>query len=182
MNNGMGGMSMTGMNMGNMGMNNGMGGMGMNNGMGGMGMNNGMGGMVMTGMNMGNMGMMDQFNQMQAMQQQILNSQGNNSQFQSNVGSNNPNQSISNSDNFINIKFRKNEMGGDREIVVQCTLNDRVSDIIEKYRSKSGDPDQTKKFIFNAKALNPTLTASEAGLSNQATIFVVTTHNVKGAY
>ncbi len=40
---------------------------------------------------------------------------------------------------------------------------------------------QKKKFIFNAKALNPSLTVAEAGLNEGANIFVVNTAGVKGA-
>ena len=197
------GMQNMGMNTGmqNMGMNTGMQNMGMNTGMPNMGMNTGMNqgfgmnnmgmnpnfgmnmGMGNMGMNMG-MGMMGQFNnQMQTLNKmnEILNAQGNNSQIQNNMGNSNPNQSFSNNQG-ITILFRKNDMNNNEQIAVQCTPDEKVADIIQKYRSKSGDKDLTKKFIFNAKALNPNLTVSEAGLNNQANIFVVTTQNVKGAY
>ena len=67
-------------------------------------------------------------------------------------------------------------------IAVQCSSDEKVSKIIEKYRSKANDRDDTKRFIFNAKELNKNLTASEAGLQNRANVFVVTTKGVKGAY
>ena len=56
-----------------------------------------------------------------------------------------------------------------------------MSDLIEKYRKKSLDRDQTKKFIYNGKNLNQYLTCSDAGLFNNSEIFVVNTENVKGA-
>ena len=37
-----------------------------------------------------------------------------------------------------------------------------------------------KKFIFNGFALNPDLTAVEAGLHNNATIYVVATKGIRG--
>ena len=43
--------------------------------------------------------------------------------------------------------------------------NDKISTAIEKYRNKSGDTDNTKKFEFNAKSLDPLLTIIEAGLN-----------------
>ena len=35
--------------------------------------------------------------------------------------------------------------------MVQCFPNEKVSEIIEKYRVKSQDRDTCKKFIFNEK-------------------------------
>ena len=67
-------------------------------------------------------------------------------------------------------------------IMVQCMNEDKVSSVIEKYRSKASDNDTTKKFIFNAKNLNPSLTVAEAGLTNNANIFVVATKGIKGAF
>ena len=57
--------------------------------------------------------------------------------------------------------------------MVQCMPDERVSEIIEKYRNKSGDYDLSKKFIYNARALYPKLTVAEAELTNNANIFVV---------
>ena len=59
-------------------------------------------------------------------------------------------------------------------------LEDKVSDAIEKYRNDSNDRDQTKKFIFNAKPLHPSLKLIEAGITNNANVFVVVTKGIKG--
>ena len=59
--------------------------------------------------------------------------------------------------------------------IYDCYPDQKVSSIIEQYRSKSGDYDSSKKFIFNAKNLSPLLTVAEAGISNNANIFVVKT-------
>jgi len=67
-------------------------------------------------------------------------------------------------------------------IMVQCMPEEKVSEVIEKYRSKSGDRDPTKKFIFNAKNLAPGLSIAEAGITNNANIFVVATKGIKGAF
>ena len=48
--------------------------------------------------------------------------------------------------------------------------------------NKTGDYDQEKKFIFNAKLLNQDLSVAEAGLHNNSNIFVVATKGIKGAY
>ena len=61
---------------------------------------------------------------------------------------------------------------------LQCFLDEKISDVIKKYRVKSGDFDLTKIFIFNAKNLNQSLTVAEAGLSNLCNIFVVKTLRV----
>ena len=59
--------------------------------------------------------------------------------------------------------------------------DDKVSSVIEKYRMKANDRDDSKKFIFNAKNLTPSLTVAEAGITNNANIFVVATKGIKGA-
>ena len=85
----------------------------------------------------------------------------------------------------MSIIFRASGAGGEQNrppITIQCLGDEKVSDIIKKYRIKADDKDESKKFIFNAKALNVTLTVAEAGLTNNANVFVVTTKGVKGAY
>ena len=60
-------------------------------------------------------------------------------------------------------------------IHVKFKPDDKVSKIIEEYRRQSGDQDPNKKFIFYAKNLKPNLSADEAGLCNNSSIFVVAT-------
>ena len=80
--------------------------------------------------------------------------------------------------------FRSSGQGGPQTapVMVQCMPDDKVQSVIDRYRSKSGDNDPSKKFIFNAKNLSPSLTVAEAGIANNANIFVVTTKGVKGAF
>ena len=59
--------------------------------------------------------------------------------------------------------------------------DEKVSEIIQKYRAKSNDRDDTKKFIYNAKQLNQDLTVAEAGIMNNSNIFVVATKGIKEA-
>ena len=77
----------------------------------------------------------------------------------------------------ISVVFRQSELPDDlskREpIWIYCYPEQKVSSIIEQYRSKSGDHDPFKKFIFNAKNLSPNLTVAEAGILNNANILVV---------
>ena len=58
--------------------------------------------------------------------------------------------------------------------MVQCMSDEKVSEVIEKYRMFTGDRDPTKKFIFNARPISQTLTVAETGLTNNANIFVIT--------
>ena len=60
-------------------------------------------------------------------------------------------------------------------IMVNVKENEKISDIIQKYRQKSSNYDINIKFIWNAKDLNHSLTVAEAGLTNNANIFVVKT-------
>ena len=56
---------------------------------------------------------------------------------------------------------------------IYCKPYEKVSEIIKRYRNKASDFEDNKKFIFNAKELNQSLTADEAGILNNANIFVV---------
>ena len=81
----------------------------------------------------------------------------------------------------FNVIFRTSGAKGqeDGPIMIQYTPNDKVSDIIEKYRNKANDHDDTKKFIFNAKNLNTSLSVAEAGITNNSPIFVVATKDIQ---
>ena len=118
---------------------------------------------------------MNPINQMAAMMQNFKLNENN---------SNIPSQSEENQtySGYINLEFRiSGNEGINKGYEIQAKLDEKVSEIIERYRVKYGDHDHTKKFIFNAKALNFDLTVAEAGLSNDANIFVVTTKGIKGA-
>ena len=64
-------------------------------------------------------------------------------------------------------------------MIILCLMDEKVSDIIQKYRAKSCDRDPKKKFIFNAKALNFDLTAAKIGLGC-GPIFIVSTGGIEG--
>ena len=81
--------------------------------------------------------------------------------------------------NSITIIFRRAGLN-ESPIMIHCNLYDKVSDVIEKYRKESNDYDETKKFIYNAKPLYPSLTLSESGVIDNGNIFVVVTKGVKG--
>ena len=73
---------------------------------------------------------------------------------------------------FFYVSDPNNE--GSHRVLVQCNPEDKVSSLIENYRIKSGDKDPNKKFIFNGKILNQSLTIIEANIMDNACIFVVT--------
>ncbi len=60
-------------------------------------------------------------------------------------------------------------------IMVQCMPDDKVSDVIKKYRNWVNDRDPSIKFIFNDKNLSPSLSVYESDITNNANIFVFTT-------
>ena len=95
-----------------------------------------------------------------------------------NMGNNN--QPASNNQN-ISVYFRAGLNGENGSIMIQCSLDDKISDLIDRYKAKSLQDVSQKKFIFNAKALNKNLKVAEAGLNDGANIFVVNTEGVKGA-
>ena len=74
--------------------------------------------------------------------------------------------------NRLNIIFRKSRRN-DPPIMIQVGLKEKMKDIIQRYKEKSNDFDDSNKFIFKAKNINLELTAEEIGLTNNCTIFVV---------
>ena len=103
----------------------------------------------------------------------------NNNQFQGN--SNQQQQS----NNFITVFFREgapdNQDTNSPKIAIQCMPDEKVSDIIQRYRTKANFNGEAK-FIFNAKNLAPSLSVAEAGITNSSYVFVVKTEGIKGAY
>ena len=86
--------------------------------------------------------------------------------------------------NPIYITFRWNGLHDlHPPLKIECTLEEQISDLIERYYSISKIPFKERKyikFIFNAKALRGDLTLEEAGLTNNANIFVMSTKGVRG--
>ena len=82
---------------------------------------------------------------------------------------------IENSNHSINIqvifKEKENPLN---EIIVETTFNEKISDLLEKYRKLSKDKSiNNKKFIFKNKNLVNSLTVSESGIYNKCTIIVI---------
>ena len=72
----------------------------------------------------------------------------------------------------FNIIFRRDKETG-KPLLVKVNEDEKVSEIIQRYREKYNDFEQNLKFIFNAKELNTFLSVAEHGLSENSNIFVV---------
>ena len=74
----------------------------------------------------------------------------------------------------FNIIFRRSDLEKERRkpLLVKVNEDEKVSEIIQRYREKYSDFEQNLKFIFNAKELNTFLSVAEHGLSENANIFV----------
>jgi len=66
-------------------------------------------------------------------------------------------------------------------ITVQCKLEDKASDLIERYRNKIGIFKNHEIFIYNAKQINKNKSLIENGICNYSTIFVINTKAIMGA-
>ena len=116
-------------------------------------------------------------------QMQTILNQGNNAVQSPNTTQVGSSQNAQPQGNGISVIFRTSGQNAPQRppISIQCMPDEKVSTLIERYRNKADDHDQTKKFIFNAKNLNPELSLSAAGIAHNSNIFVVTTKGVQGA-
>ena len=109
-----------------------------------------------------------QFNQNMLQQQQIMNS---------NMNYKNP--------NYITVFFQLQIRNGPdiNPFTIQCSLDDKVSSVIQQFRNKAQDFDILhEKFIFNAKRLNETLTVAESGITNNSIIYVINDKDLEGGF
>lgn len=83
----------------------------------------------------------------------------------------------------IGLVFRTYDSKNEKNFVlisIQCMSNDKVSEVIQKYRNKANDQEPLKKFVYNAKPLDPNKSIFESGLTNNAQIYVVNIKDVNG--
>ena len=76
------------------------------------------------------------------------------------------------------------DSGLNNPIIIRCNPNEKVSELIERYRNESNDYDPLKRFIFlekDLKDLDQRTTISEAGIRHNSNIFVIPTRDVVGA-
>lgn len=87
------------------------------------------------------------------------------------------NNNLMNMNTKFSIIFRragKNGPSSEPPVMLQVDPNEKMRDIIRRYKERSNDFDNTNKYIFNAKYIyNLESTAHEIGLTNHSNIFVV---------
>ena len=96
---------------------------------------------------------------------------------------NNNQVNTSTNPNFITIRFKLQlRRDQNNEFSIHCTLNDKISEVISRFRTKAQDVEDLKheKYIFNAKRLNETLTVAEAGMSNNSVVYVINDRDLEG--
>ena len=88
------------------------------------------------------------------------------------------NNNDENNISLINVKFYNTLLGNSTLII--CKVNEKISEVIEKYRQKTGDYDDNY-FFFNAKDLNYYLssTLKKQGISDWSKITVSKKGNLK---
>ena len=140
-----------------------------------------------------NQNMMNQLLMQQQMQQNMWNPQAmmqqqqqQNAILQSMIQQqqqNNNQVNTSTNPNFITIRFKLQlRRDQNNEFSIHCTLNDKISEVISRFRTKAQDVEDLKheKYIFNAKRLNETLTVAEAGMSNNSVVYVINDRDLEG--
>ena len=84
--------------------------------------------------------------------------------------------------NEINLTFQE---GNNGPIVIVCTLDSKISNLLEKYKNKAGISDEDfpyKAFKINEKRLHPSLSLEEIGIQNDDIIVVTDEIRVKFTY
>ena len=79
---------------------------------------------------------------------------------------------------LISIIFQKDI--SDKKTTVYCNPQEKISDVIKKYREKSNDYAESR-FIFCSRELEPSLSLSELGITNGDKILVSTKGILKGS-
>ena len=125
-------------------------------------MNNNQNGMIINAQNMQDMNqsMMEQLKKQQKMMKELMRKNS----------------------NEITIIFRVPFFYGlqNNLISIQCDLSEKVSDVILRFRIKSGLLNSYgEKFIYNAKNLKPSYSVAEAGLLDISIIDVISTGDLK---
>ena len=95
----------------------------------------------------------------------------------------NENNNIINSNNKISIHFRFKVNEKTEIITIKCSYKEKFMDVINKIKPKIKHKIKNFKnikFIYNAKSVHPNLTLCEAGIIDNANIFIVTTRGVNG--
>ena len=124
---------------------------------------------IMTNMNQ----LMTNMNQMN----QLINSVNG---VQPNNGLNNINFMMNNINNFNDPEYYiEFENKACKKFIVKCKPKDLMSDVIEKYRMKSGDT-ESDLFLHNGKSLIKNKTIEENGIENDTMIYCAELRDLRG--
>ena len=81
------------------------------------------------------------------------------------------------SEDCINIIFEEgtavNKYLGIPRIIIKCSMKDKISTLIEKYKEKTGDPVTAKIFMFGNNQLIPDLTVEQSKLYMNCIVKVI---------
>ena len=83
---------------------------------------------------------------------------------------NNQNDFQINNSQIINIFFY--QTWSNKNIILICSKNEKISDLIQKYRDKSNDYNMNIQFLYNNRELDLSKTMSEYELVNYSKIFI----------
>jgi hypothetical protein len=122
-------------------------------------------------MNQKNYNSMNQ-NNYNSMNQNIFNSMNVNN-FNSMNHYTNQINNVNEVDNSISVIFKTSSRSIINNSIIKIQSNDLISTLIEKYRKKANFYEQEAYFIYNEKILNPSLTITQGGITDNAIIFVI---------
>ena len=80
----------------------------------------------------------------------------------------------------INILFKYQNYAEIRRINMQCILDEKISNLIKRFRIKIDDFDSLLVFVFNGQRLDSNLTIAQARLRDRSVISVLNFQNVQG--
>ena len=167
-----------------------------------MNMNMGMNNMNMMNMNQGMSNMnqiymqisqlmaqaMININQIMTNMNQLMTNMNQMNQLINNVNNVQPNNELNNINFMMNNTINMHDFYYFRNITfesygepytIQCNIKEKLKDVIQKYKIKSGDTN-SNKFIYNNHSLNLELTIEESGIRNDATIICIETGRIQG--
>ena len=80
----------------------------------------------------------------------------------------------------INVLFKYQNYAEIRTINMQCILDEKISNLIKRFRIKIDDFDSLLVFVFNGHRLDSNLTIAQARLRDRSVISVLNFQNVQG--
>ena len=72
--------------------------------------------------------------------------------------------------NILELHHSSNEK---KKFMIECRYEDKISDVIERYRNESNDNRKKLRLIYRAKPLHPNKTVRECDIINNANIIAL---------